>query len=109
MANIDGLCYLRTHRPTADFLYSMDETFEIGGSKLLRRGDKITLVSSGYMVHTALAAADQLAESGVACNVFDAYTFPFDSSPILEAARQSGGAILTIEDNFIGGLHSEGQ
>ncbi|MCH7996034.1 MAG: transketolase, partial [Planctomycetes bacterium] len=107
MANIDGLCYLRTHRPTADFIYSMDETFEVGGSKNLRRGDRITLIGSGYMLHTVLAVADRLAESGLACNVFDVYTFPLDAAPILEAARQAGGIILTVEDNYAGALQAE--
>ena len=107
MANIDGLCYLRTHRPAADFIYSMDETFEIGGSKVLRRGDRITLIGSGYMLHTVLAAADRLAESGFACNVFDVYTFPLDAAPILDAAREAGGIILTVEDNYTGALQAE--
>jgi transketolase len=107
MANTDGLCYLRTHRPDADFLYPLDETFTLRGCKQLREGDRLTIVSGGYMLHTALAAADRLADSGIACNVFDAYTFPLDATPILEAARAAGGAILTVEDNYLGGLHAE--
>jgi len=107
MANIRGLCYLRTHRPEAGFVYPLTEEFEVAGCKQLRRGEHLTLVSCGYMVHTALQAADRLADQGVRCNVFDAYTFPLDSSPILRAARSAGGSILTVEDNYIGGLHAE--
>jgi transketolase len=107
MAGIDGLCFLRTHRPEAAFLYALDERFKVRGCKQLREGDRLTLVSSGYMVHAALQAADALAGDGIACNVFDAYTFPMEASPILRAAEASGGAVLTIEDNFIGGLHAE--
>lgn len=107
MANIDGLCYMRTHRPTADFLYPLDETFEVRGCKQVREGDKVTLVSSGYMLHSVLQVADQLQSEGIHCNVFDAYTFPLDAAPILSAAANSGGRILTIEDNYTGGLHSE--
>ena len=107
MANIDGLCFLRTHRPGAPFLYPFDEPFEIRGCKKLREGDRLTLVSSGYMLHTVLEAAKRLEEDGIACHVFDAYTFPLDAAPILDAARSSGGVILTVEDNSIGGLQSE--
>ena len=107
MAYIEGLCYLRTHRPAAAFIYPTDEEFEVGGCKQLRRGGRLTLVSSGYMVHTTLAAAETLAGAGIDCNVFDAYTFPLDPAPILEVARRSGGVILTIEDNYIGGLQAE--
>ncbi len=107
MANLKGLCYLRTHRPAASFLYDFDETFTARGCKQLRKGDKLTLVSSGYMVHTALEAAKKLADSGVDCNVFDAYTLPLDAEPIFEAARQAGNSILVVEDNYSGGVHAE--
>lgn len=107
MANIRGMCYLRTHRPDAPFLYPLDESFELRGSKRLRSGSHLTLVSSGYMVHGVLAAAQRLAERGIACNVFDAYTLPMDCAPILDAARQSGGVILCVEDNYSGGVHAE--
>lgn len=107
MAATRGLCYLRTMRPDGAFLYPMTETFELGGCKQLRKGEHLTLVSNGYMLHSVLQAADRLAEQGVRCNVFDAYTFPMDSGAILSAAKSSGGKILTVEDNYIGGLHAE--
>jgi len=59
------------------------------------------------MLHTVLEAAAKLAERGIACNVFDCYTLPLDADPILEIARNQGTAILTIEDNYSGGLHAE--
>ena len=107
MANIDGLCYLRTHRPDAPFLYPLDEQFAVGEPKKLREGNQLTLVSSGYIMHTVLEAARQLAAAGVECSVFDAFCLPLNASPILEAARTSGGKTLTIEDNYAGGLHAE--
>ena len=107
MANVDGLCYMRTHRPTAPFVYPLDEQFELRGCKQLRSGKHITLVSCGYMLHTVMEAANELATASVECSVIDAYTLPLDASPILEAARASGGTILTVEDNYAGGLHAE--
>ena len=113
MANVEGMCYLRTHRPAAPFLYPTDERFELGGCKWLRNGGTtersadLTLVSSGYILHTVLEAAERLSDTGINCNVFDAYTFPLSARPILEAARAGGGIILTVEDNYPGGLHSE--
>ncbi len=107
MANVKGMCYLRTHRPKADYIYSDDEQFELGGCKQLRTGGHLTVVSSGFILHTVLEAVEQLSAQGVNCNVFDAYTFPFDATPILETARSSGRVILTVEDNFLGGLHGE--
>jgi len=62
MANTNGLCYMRTHRPVANFLYPLDETFDLSGCKHLREGKNATLVSSGYMLHTAIEAAERLAK-----------------------------------------------
>lgn len=107
MANIDGMCYLRTHRPDAPFLYSFEEKFELRGSKQLREGGDLTLVGSGFILHNVLAAADELAKKKIACNVFDAYTLPLDAEPILNAARKSKGIILCVEDNYVGGVGSE--
>jgi len=107
MANTPGMCFMRTHRPAAAFLYPFEERFELNGCKQLRSGTHLTIASSGYMVYSALQAADTLKGEGITCNVFDAYTFPMDAAPILDAARSVGGVILTIEDNFIGGLHAE--
>lgn len=107
MANTRGMCYMRTHRPDAAFLYPTTEQFKLRGCKKLREGSHLTLVGSGYMVHTALKAAEELSLGGIQCNVFDAYTFPMDCQPILSAAGKAGGVILTIEDNYAGGLHAE--
>ncbi len=107
MANLDGLCYMRTHRPDAPFLYPFDERFEVRGCKKLRSGDRLTMVSCGFMLHTVLEAAEKLEDNGIACDVFDAYTFPLDPGAIFEAARAGSGVILTVEDNYAGGLHAE--
>lgn len=107
MASSPSLAYMRTHRPDAPFLYAPAERFDLSGWKRLRQGKSLTLVSSGYTVHTALKAAEELERDGVSCNVFDVYAFPLDASAILDAARGCGGTILTVEDNYIGGLHAE--
>ncbi len=107
MANLKGMCYMRTHRPAAPFIYRLDERFQIGGCKRLRTGEHLTIVSCGFILHTVLEAARALAEASIECNVFDAYTFPLEAAPILEAARESVGTILTVEDNYLGGLHAE--
>ncbi|MFQ6048290.1 MAG: transketolase, partial [Phycisphaerae bacterium] len=105
-ANHLGLCYIRTHRPNVPLLYGPDESFEIGGSKQLADGDALTIVASGYMVHQALQAIQQLAADGIHCSLIDAYSFPLRPEPILQAAQATGRRILTLEDNYGGGLGS---
>lgn len=104
-ANLHGMCYIRTHRPDVDFIYDPNTKFEIGGSHQLAEGADLTLVASGYMVTVARKALAQLAAAGIRCSLFDAYSFPLNTDPILAAAKKTAGRILTIEDNFVGGLN----
>lgn len=106
MANLTGMCYMRTHRPDVSFIYRFDEAFEVGGSKLIRQGPVITLVASGFMVSVATAACGTLAEGGLDCTLIDAYGMPLNTELILEAAGQTNSLILTVEDNYGGGFGS---
>lgn len=106
MANHVGMCYMRTHRPDVPLLYSPDTTFRIGGSHKLLGGasDRLTIVSSGYMVHVCKEAAESLGRAGMPVTLIDAYCLPLDAEPILAAARRSGERMLVVEDNYVGGL-----
>jgi transketolase len=88
-------------------LYKPDDTFEVGGFKVLREGKDACFVAAGYMVHECLKAADELAKNGRKATVIDAYSLPLKTQGILEVAARSGGHIITVEDNYTGGLDSE--
>jgi len=107
MANIDGTCYQRALRADVKTLYKQDETFEAGGYKVLREGKDLVFVTAGYMVHECLKAADELAKSGKKAGVIDAYGLPLKDDGIIQIAAKSGGRIITVEDNYTGGLDSE--
>ncbi len=107
MANLDGCCYQRALRAETKTLYKPEETFEVGGYKVLREGKDVVFVTAGYMVHDCLKAADELAKSGKKATVIDAYSMPLQTKGILEIAQKSGGRIITVEDNYAGGLESE--
>src|SRR3954464_4367102 len=104
MANLAGTCYQRTLRAETKPLYKPDDTFEAGGFKVLREGKDLCFVSAGYMVHECLKAADELAKSGKKAAVIDAYSPPLNPRGVLDIAARSGGRIITVEDNYTGGL-----
>ncbi len=106
IANHDGMAYLRTFRPDTALLYKPTEQFEVGGSKVLAEGDALTVVTNGYMVHVVRKALEQVAKDGIKCTLVDAYCFPMKAQPILAAAKKTGGIVLTVEDNYVGGLWS---
>jgi transketolase len=107
MANVDGACYQRALRADTKLLYKFDETFEVGGFKVLREGKDLTFVAAGYTVHECLKAADELAKSGKKATVIDAYGLPLKTEEVLKIAQKSGGTIITVEDNYTGGLDAE--
>ncbi|MDP9172507.1 MAG: transketolase [Planctomycetota bacterium] len=107
MANLDGTCYQRALRADVKALYKPEETFEVGGYKVLREGKDLVFVTAGYMVHECLKAADELAKSGKKAGVIDAYSFPIKDNGIIDIAAKSGGRIITVEDNYTGGLDAE--
>jgi transketolase len=59
------------------------------------------------MVHECLKAADELAKKGRKVTVIDAYSMPLKTQGILELAARNGGQIITVEDNYTGGLDAE--
>ncbi len=100
-----GMAYIRTSRPKTAILYGVDETFPIGGSKVLRRSDKdaLTVVTAGVTLHEALKAADVLAGEGIAVRVIDVYSVaPIDKETLLAAGRETG-LLLTVEDHYAAG------
>ena len=107
MANLDGCCYQRTLRADTKALYKPEDTFEVGGYRVVREGKDIVFVSAGYMVHECLKAADELAKSGKKATVIDAYSLPLKDTGILDIAAKNGGRIITVEDNYSGGLDAE--
>jgi transketolase len=108
MADTEGISYLRTLRPATPVIYSPDEEFEIGGSRVLRSSetDEVALSGAGVTVHEALKAADRLAEDGIAVRVIDLYSIkPLDDETLRAAAEVTGGRLVTAEDHWSeGGL-----
>lgn len=105
MAATPGCCYQRTLRSDLPVLYDLnDKDFRLGGFKVLREGSDFTIVSAGYMVHECLKVADEMSGS---VTVIDAYTLPMDTDEILDIAARNGGKIVTVEDNYTGGLDAE--
>jgi transketolase len=110
MAAYDGPAYLRAVRADLPILYSDDDVFPMRGSTVVRRpaeAPAVVLAASGYLVHSCLEAAELLERNGIAAAVVDAYALPLDAEPILDMARRAGAAVLSVEDNYVGGLGSE--
>jgi transketolase len=103
MANHDGIVYMRTTREKTPVLYSPDEQFEVGGSKVIHQSenDRLTIVAAGITLHEALKAYDQLKSQRVTVRVIDAYSVkPMDEETLLAAAQEAGNTFIVVEDHW---------
>src|SRR6202521_1643007 len=85
-----GPVYIRTGRPKTPVIYSTDETFTVGGLKVLRESvdDVATVVGAGVTVFEALKAYDRLKASGMSIRVIDLYSVaPVDRAGLVSAGR----------------------
>jgi len=101
-----GMVYLRTSRPATPILYPAGETFPIGGSKVLRKGegDAVTVIAAGITLHEALKASNELKKEGIGLRVIDAYSVePLDKATILREVAETGGRAVVVEDHYAGG------
>ena len=99
MAELPGISYMRTTRASTPVIYGADEQFPVGGAKVAREGDDVTIVGAGITLHEALTAAERLAEEGVNARVIDLYSVKPVDQETLRAAAAETGAIVTVEDH----------
>ena len=75
-----------------------DHVVPIGRSVVVRPGTDATVVSVSRMVHEAQAAAERLAEDGIAVEVIDLRTVaPLDLGPVLDSVRRTGRLLVAHE------------
>ncbi|MGJ8636997.1 MAG: transketolase [Phycisphaerales bacterium] len=106
MAEYEGMCYMRTLRADTELLYSDDHVFNLGGFETLAQGRDIVLAASGIMVHEGNKAVELLDKAGVSATLLDMYSIPFDTDKLLDIVAENGGFVISLEDNYGGGLGS---
>jgi len=100
MADREGIVYMRTTREKTPVLYAPGEEFHIGGSRVVREGNAVTIIGAGITLHEAVKAAESLASEGISARVIDLYSVkPIDAETVRAAARETG-AIVTVEDHW---------
>ncbi|MFQ5929887.1 MAG: transketolase [Acidobacteriota bacterium] len=101
-AQTPGIVYIRTSRPKTPVLYSNDEDFRIGGSKVIKSSseDRATIVAAGVTLHQALQAYQELRSQNLPVRVIDLYSVkPLDEETLRKAARETD-VLITVEDHY---------
>lgn len=73
-------------------------TIPLGVADIKREGTDVTIVATGFLVHNALEAAEDLAAQGIEAEVIDPRTLsPLDIDPVLESVRKTGRIVVAQE------------
>jgi transketolase len=100
-----GPVYIRASRPKLPVIYKNDDTFPIGGLKVLRQSanDTATVIAAGVTLFEALKAHELLEKDGVHVRVIDLYSLqPIDAASLIKAGRETG-RLITVEDHYPSG------
>jgi len=106
LARHKGLGYLRTTRPASPLIYTRDDKFPVGGSKVLRRNqdDRAAVIAAGITVHEALKAYDELKKEGISIRIIDSYSVqPIDKEALLREVEEAKKKVVVVEDHFQSG------
>jgi len=98
----NGPKYLRLDAQVLPVLYQAEPATFDAGFHEHRRGEKVCLLATGYMVHTALKVADRFAASGVSVGVIDLFDLCGFSENELHSRLASYGGVVTMEEGFRG-------
>jgi len=93
--------YIRLDRKPCENIYSKDEDFT-KGLATLRKGNDITIVATGNMVHNGLIVVDQLKEKGINAGLIDVYTLPINEKLFLEELGNAS-QLMTLEEHTLPG------
>lgn len=95
-ADHKGSTYMRLQRKGKNEHYSENDDIVLGKGNVLKGGDDVTIIASGYiMVPEALEAAEMLSEVGISAAVIDMHTVkPLDKNLILKYAKKTGALVV---------------
>lgn len=98
----------RLYRAVRERVEDDGEALPLDRCFILREGSDITLISWGAMTRETLAAADRLAQEGIAAEVVDVATLkPLDSDTLLQSVAKTGRVVIVHEAPLSVGVGAE--
>ena len=97
-----GPKYLRFDAQVLPVIYDAGAPDLNVGFHVHRHGKRVCLVATGYMLHTALKVADELAAAGHSVGVVDLFDISSFAADQLQGVLSSYEGIVTLEEGFRG-------
>jgi len=99
-------CYVRIEKGRLPQLYAESHKFS-EGMELLRPGHNVLIVSSGFLVHTAMMVAGMVGQKGIAAGVLDLYRpKPVDLTKLAGILAAAEKIVVIEEQSPMGGIFS---
>jgi 2-oxoisovalerate dehydrogenase E1 component beta subunit len=97
------------YRREKDVIANGDQgTTPLGKARLVRSGDRVTVLAWGWTVGEATAAADEVAKEGISVEVVDLRSLvPLDEETVFASARKTGKILIVHEATYTSGFGSE--
>ncbi|MCW4055360.1 MAG: alpha-ketoacid dehydrogenase subunit beta [Candidatus Bathyarchaeota archaeon] len=94
--------------PTEGPVPKEEYTIPFGVADVKRKGEDVTIVATLYMVHQALAAAEELDKQGIEAEVIDPRTLaPLDKQAVVNSVKKTGRIVIVTEDCKTAGVSAE--
>ena len=85
-----------------------DYTIPFGKADIKRQGSDVTVVALAWLVHEALAAAEELAAAGISVEIVDPRTLvPLDAEAIRDSVQKTGRLVIADEAGPTAGFSAE--
>ncbi len=92
----------RSPEPNEDYLVPF------GVAKLVQRGEEISIITYGAMVHKCVEASRELTKAGYSVEIIDLRSLvPLDMDTVLASVRKTGKVLIVHEDQEFLGLGGE--
>ncbi|PIR83803.1 transketolase [Candidatus Kaiserbacteria bacterium CG10_big_fil_rev_8_21_14_0_10_51_14] len=99
--------YIRVEREKMPRMTTKETPFVLGRANLMWDSEdpSVAIFATGSLIHNALKAARELAESGIEVTVTNIHTIkPIDEEGIVREAKRAGAAVSVEEHQINGGL-----
>lgn len=106
-AKMNGPVYVRLAREKTPQFTTDDTPFEIGRAYVFREGKDATIAAAGPQVYYALTAANELAKTGIECEVINVVSIkPMDTETLVKSVKKTGCVVSAEEHQVTGGVGS---
>ncbi|MEM1264025.1 MAG: alpha-ketoacid dehydrogenase subunit beta [Pseudomonadota bacterium] len=105
---LQGMGWLGTEKGSVVDVPNDSYTVDIGSAAVVRKGNDVTLIGFGNTLHTALKAADRLAQEGIDAEVIDLRSLvPLDRDAIANSVTRTGNVVVVDDDYLSYGVSGE--